>query len=154
MRNHPRAATYAKKRLVLERLLAAWEALPEYRLGQLLFCALDEIGTGDPGNVLFDIEDLGLVRDVEAFVDKHEPKPGPYVVLGKSANEEAGVEPLPSSEDEEISTVHCESCGKVRAYHPAKGLPGWCFDDKDATWYCNAEDCALAFVQKPLETEE
>jgi hypothetical protein len=55
-----RAPSADEKRAVIERLLAAWLAVPELRLGQLLANAV--------GHRVFYIEDEGLACEVEAFV--------------------------------------------------------------------------------------
>jgi len=57
-----RAKTPEHKRAVIERLYAAWIALPDLRLGQLIECACDKRPD------LFYVEDEDLVADAEAFV--------------------------------------------------------------------------------------
>jgi hypothetical protein len=59
LRRRGRALTSEQKRLVLDRIAAAWTHVPSLRLGQLLSCATAEL-------VL--IEDEVLVEAVEGFV--------------------------------------------------------------------------------------
>lgn len=76
-------SSYAEKRLVLERVLAAWDKVPHLRLGQLIHIAIDdgedatEFGVA---NVMFDMADGDLASDVEMKVEKMtkmpEPSPG------------------------------------------------------------------------------
>ena len=62
-----RADTEALKRNVMERLLNAWQRVPELRLGQLIVNATLKrtVTTND----IFYTEDLLLVEQVEAFVE-------------------------------------------------------------------------------------
>lgn len=72
-----RALTSEQKRIVVERILVAWESWPELRLGQLLFNALasmvhDDASDG-PSNEnmllqLFNIEDMELSSIVSIWV--------------------------------------------------------------------------------------
>ena len=59
-----RALTLEDKRLVVARLLFAWERAPQQRLGQLLDNALLACSKAD----LFNVEDEDLALAVEAFV--------------------------------------------------------------------------------------
>lgn len=55
-----RAVTKEQKRAVVERILRAWEQMPEQRLGQLI---VNSVGGGDP----FYAEDNVLVQFVEYY---------------------------------------------------------------------------------------
>jgi hypothetical protein len=56
-----RALTPEQKREILDRILAAWLAVPKMRLGQLITCATR-------GRDVFSDEDYPLVTEVEAYV--------------------------------------------------------------------------------------
>lgn len=56
-----RAVEEQEKAVLIERLLAAWKASPQQRLGQLLVNA-----AGAPGNDIFYVEDYALIERVEA----------------------------------------------------------------------------------------
>lgn len=58
-----RAVTDEQKRVVMERLLAAWMKMPELRLGQLLVA-------GVTGRDVFYVEDETLVRCAERLVEE------------------------------------------------------------------------------------
>lgn len=64
-----RADTPAKKREVTQRLLRAWQRVPELRLGQLVLCAIRDD--------LFDLEDFALIEAIEAFVDNQQAQESP-----------------------------------------------------------------------------
>lgn len=61
-----RANTPEEKKLITDRLLYAWLATPDLRLGQLLECA-------KPQNLddLFYIEDDTLMKEIEKFIQKN-----------------------------------------------------------------------------------
>ena len=66
-----RAWTPGEKRVIVERLYAAWLAAPALRLGQLLMCALNKYGTsGNPGIDIFYVEDSTLATDLETWHDE------------------------------------------------------------------------------------
>lgn len=79
-------SSYAEKRFVLERVLAAWDKVPHLRLGQLIHIAIDDDMSGEDAtesgvaNVMFDMADGDLASDVELKVQKMtkmpEPSPG------------------------------------------------------------------------------
>jgi hypothetical protein len=62
-----RALTPKQKRDAVERLLAAWQAKPDLRLGQLLVVACEH---RTPPLPLFAVEDADLVAIVEAFAGR------------------------------------------------------------------------------------
>lgn len=62
-----RALTPEQKRDAVERLLVAWEARPDLRLGQLLVVACEH---RTPPRPLFAVEDADLVAYVEAFAGR------------------------------------------------------------------------------------
>jgi hypothetical protein len=53
-----------ERRIVVTKLLAAWEKVPEFRLGQFLVCSLSESGALLPQ---FYLEDKVLVECCEQF---------------------------------------------------------------------------------------
>lgn len=61
-----RALTATQKRVVLDRVLAAWEARPEQRLGQLLTNTFGV--TGPESAALFYVEDEALADGLERYV--------------------------------------------------------------------------------------
>jgi hypothetical protein len=65
------------RRAILERLLAAWDKAPDWRLGKLITNAVgasvpDRTDIKERGRVLFKIEDEGLVEMLERFVSPKE----------------------------------------------------------------------------------
>lgn len=62
-----RALTDGQKRALIERIYAAWIALPHQRLGQLLDNALHSANVLD----VFSVEDDALAEAVERFVQAH-----------------------------------------------------------------------------------
>lgn len=79
-----RAVTEFERASVLARLLEAWQAHPNLRLGQLLVCAL---GTAE---AVFHVEDRALVDALRAFAASGEP-PQRLGRLGPDAAAEAAV---------------------------------------------------------------
>lgn len=62
-----RAMTPEQKRDAVERILAAWQARPDLRLGQLIFHALQSEA---PTAWLQNVEDTEIVAIVEAFAGR------------------------------------------------------------------------------------
>ena len=60
-----RAETYEQKRAVMEKILAAWTAVPHLRLGQLLENSVNSMHS------TFYVEDEVLAEKVEEFVNSH-----------------------------------------------------------------------------------
>ena len=63
--NPGRAQTPEQKHALLDRLYAAWQQVPELRLGQLVFSATD-------GQDIFPIEDETLIQTIEEWADERE----------------------------------------------------------------------------------
>jgi len=59
-----RAVTAKMKRAVIERILVAWEQVPDQRLGQLI-----DNAHGQHEMDLFQVEDFDLAERVERFAD-------------------------------------------------------------------------------------
>lgn len=64
-----RAMTPTQKREVLERVLLAWERVPEQRLGQLITNAFGAPQNDGAAN-LFYVEDVALAEGLERYVPK------------------------------------------------------------------------------------
>lgn len=76
-----RANTSEGKRSVIEGLLAAWEASPRQRLGQLIVNAMrDDAGRSANMQQLFGIEDLHLLRRLRVEASIGIGTPSPYDV--------------------------------------------------------------------------
>lgn len=56
------------KRQIIERILAAWEKVPELRLGQFLECVKNDLSDWPTSKDLFFIADERLVKACEEFV--------------------------------------------------------------------------------------
>lgn len=64
---HGRAYSREERRVIVERILAAWQDAPNLRLGQLLVNATSSESARD----IFYVEDEKLVEFVEKFVRMH-----------------------------------------------------------------------------------
>lgn len=70
--NCRRCETREERERLLARLLAAWDAVPALRLGQLIRNSVPITGRG---NEIFAVEDADLITQVETFVKGHKSAP-------------------------------------------------------------------------------